>query len=122
IGADALEELGHAELLGLHLRGRPRRGVARAPLDHAHLADELPREDGAEHDRHVAALAQDLDLAALDAHHAIAGVALPEEDIAGIEIPLHLDPPSVRTRRFHGAILSANKISGARTSVFHAPG
>ena len=85
VAADPLEKAPPADQLDLELRGGAHRGAARAPVEHAHLAEELAFLGGAEQDAVVADLAQHLGVAGAHQHHVIARIALAEQDVAGLE-------------------------------------
>jgi predicted HD phosphohydrolase len=63
-----------------------------APLEHAHLADELAGVDGAEHDGIVAGIPQDVGAAREDQDREVARIALPEQDLVWLESFQHRCP------------------------------
>jgi hypothetical protein len=95
--ADPIEERLALDQLGLDRRGGAHRGAARAPLEHAHLADELALAHRAEHDSLVADLAQDIDAAREDLDRHVTRIALPEQGLARLEPPAHaaVPPPAL---------------------------
>jgi len=86
IAAHSLQELPRGQNLSFAVRYGACRRAAAAALDDAHLAQPFAVSYMTEQDRGGAGLPQDFDLAAPNPQHAIARIALPQQEVPFLEL------------------------------------